>query len=170
MMVHTKQGVQNKADVPMPPSTPTLQEPPSRESCSATTQSAPAPSRRIEARAARIAALDSAFTVDPTIEAILHSDNGEWKFDDTRDEGNKDKDREDDGNYGIGGDEGSDVDEDEDYVAAEGIYDDEDEDDNFYKSSLFDDNDDNSIDDAKVLCSIGKGGWCWPQAKEWSSG
>jgi hypothetical protein len=130
MMVHTKQGVQNKADVPTPPSTPTLQEPPSRESCSATTQSAPARSRHIEARAARVAALDSAFTIDPNIKEILHSNDGEWKFDDTSNEGNKDKDREEDGNYVTGGNEGSDVDKDEDYVAAEGIYNDEDEDDN----------------------------------------
>jgi hypothetical protein len=70
MMVPTKRGVQNKADVPTPPSTPTLREPPSRESCSAATRSA-AQSSRIEARAACVAALDSAFTVDPTIKEII---------------------------------------------------------------------------------------------------
>ncbi len=134
-----------------------MQEPPSRESCSATTQSAPAQSRRIEARAAHVAALDSAFTVDPTIKEILHSDDREWKFDDTSNEGNKDKDREDDGNYLIGGNEGSDVDEDEDYVAAEGIYPNEDEDDDFYKSSLFDDNNDDSIDNAKYRVPLVRG-------------
>ncbi len=148
MMVHTKQGVRNKADVPTPPSTPASREPPSRESSSATTRSA-AQSSCIEARAARVAALDSAFTVDPTIKEIICSDNGEGKYDDTGNEGDKDKDREDDRNNAIGGNEGSDVDKDEDYVATEDIYDNEDDDDNFYKSSLFDDNDDDSIDDAK---------------------
>jgi hypothetical protein len=104
-----------------------------------------------------IAALDSAFTVDPTIKEILHSDDGEWKFDDTCDEGNKDKDREDDRNYAIGSDEGSDVDKDEGYVAAEGIHNNEDEDDDFYKSSLFDDDDDDSIDDAKYRVPLARG-------------
>ncbi len=125
-----------------------MREPPSRESCSAATRSA-AQSSCIEARAARVAALDSAFTVDPTIKEIIYSEDGEGKYDDTSDEGDKDKDREDDGNDAIGGDEGSDVDKDEDYVAAEDIYDDEDDDNDFYKSSLFDDDDDDSIDNTK---------------------
>jgi hypothetical protein len=83
MMVYTKQGAQKDA-IPTPPSTPILREPPSRESCSAATRSA-AQSSRIEARAARVAALDSAFSVDPTVEDIIYSDNREGKYDDTRD-------------------------------------------------------------------------------------
>jgi hypothetical protein len=145
MMVYTKQGVRRGA-VPTPPSTSTLREPPSRESCSAATCSV-ARSSRIEARAARIAALDSAFTIDPTVEEIIYSDNGEGKYDDTSNEG--DKDREEDGNNdAIGGNEDSEVDKDEDYVADfnDGH---DDDDDNFYKSSLFDDDDDNSVEDAK---------------------
>ncbi len=124
-MVYTKEGVQKDA-FPTPLSTPTLREPPSRESCSATTCSA-AQSSCIEARAARIAALDNAFTVDPTVEEIIYSDNGEGKYNDTSDEGDKDKDREDDGNDAIGGNEGSEVDNDEDYVVN---FKDDDEDDN----------------------------------------
>jgi hypothetical protein len=85
------------------------------------------------------------------------TDDGEGKYDDTSNEGNKDKDREDNRNDAIGGNEGSDVDEDEDYVAAEDIYDDEDDDDNFYKSSLFDDDEDNSIDDAKYRVPLVRG-------------
>ncbi len=44
-------------------------------------------------------------------------------------------------------DKGREVNEDEDYVAKE----DDDDDDNIYKSSLFDDNDDNSIDNANIV-------------------
>ncbi len=71
-----------------------------------------------------VAALDSAFTEDPTVEEMIYSDNGEGKCDDTSDEDDIDKDREDNGNDAIGSNEGSEVDEDEDYVAAEYIDDD----------------------------------------------
>ncbi len=164
-MVYTKRGVWNKADVPTPLSTPTLRELPSRESCSTTTWSA-AWSSRIEARAARIAALDSAFTVDPTVEEIIYSDNGEGKYDDTSNEGNKGKDREDDRIDAIGSNEGSEVDEDEDYVVAEDTDDDEDDNNNFYKSSLFDNDDDDSIDDTKYHVPLvrGVGVGCKPKS------
>ncbi len=133
-----------------------MREPPSRESCSVATRSA-AQSSHIKARAACIAALDSSFTVDPTIKEIIYSNNGEGKYDDTSNEGNKDKDREDDRNDAIGGNEGSDVDNDEDYVTAEDIYDNEDDNDNFYKSSLFDDDDNDSIDNAKYCVPLVRG-------------
>ncbi len=145
-MVYTKQGPWKDA-VPTPPSTPTLREPPSRESCSAATRSA-TQSSRIEARAVRAATLDSAFSVDPTVKEIIYSDDREGKYDDTSDEGDKDKDGEDDGDDAIGGDDedadkGSEVDKDEDYVAKDN---EDDDDDDFYKSSLFDDDDNNSVD------------------------
>ncbi len=114
---------------------------------------------RVDATTSRacVAALDSAFTVDPTIKEIIYSDNGEGKYDDTSDEGDKDKDREDDGNDAIGSDEGSDVDKDEYFVAVLDIYNNEDDNDDFYKSSLFDDNDDNSIDKAKYRVPLIRG-------------
>ena len=135
-----------------------MRELPSRESCSAPTRSA-AWSSRIEARAARVAALDSAFSVHLTVEEILYSDDGEGKYDDTSDEGNKDKDGEDDRDDAIGGndedaDKGSEVDEDEDYVAKD---DNDDDDDDFYKSSLFDDDDDDSVDNAKYCVPLVRG-------------
>jgi hypothetical protein len=142
-----------------------LRELPSRESCSAATRSA-AQSSRIEARAAHVAALDSAFTVDPTVEEIIYSDVGEEKYDDTSNEGNIDKDREDDGNDAIGSNEGSEVDKDEDYVVAEDIGTNEDDDDDFYKSSLFDNNDNDSINDTKyrVPSVRGAGAGCKPKS------
>jgi hypothetical protein len=109
-----------------------------------------AQSSSIEARAARVAALGTAFFVDPSINEIIYSgDNGEGKYDDTSDDGGKDKDREDNGDEVSGGDDeeadnGRDVDKDEDYVSK----DNNDDDDDIYKSSLFDDDKNNSIDDA----------------------
>ncbi len=67
----------------------------------------------------------SAFSVYPTIKEIIHSgDNGEGKYDDTSNEGNKDKDRENDRDEVSGGndedaDKGREVDKDEDYVAKD---------------------------------------------------
>jgi hypothetical protein len=88
-MVYTKQCSQ-KAIVPTPPSTLTLREPPSRELRSATCSSS------IEIRATGNAALDNAFSIDHTIKEIIYSDdNQEEKYDENRDDGNKDKDRED---------------------------------------------------------------------------
>jgi hypothetical protein len=135
-----------------------LREPPSRELRSAAIHSA-AQSSSIEARAARVAALDTAFSVDPTIKKNIYSgDDGEGKYDDTSNEGNKDKDREDDGDEVSGGDDedtdnGREVGKDEDYVAEDDI----DDDNNFYKSSLFDDDDNNSIDDAKYCVPLARG-------------
>jgi hypothetical protein len=64
-MVYTKQGACKDAIVPIPPSTPTLREPPSRGLRSATRSATQSSS--IEARATCIAALDNAFSIDPTI-------------------------------------------------------------------------------------------------------
>jgi hypothetical protein len=132
-----------------------LRELPSRELRSAATCSATR-SSSIEARAACIAALDSAFSVDPTIKEIIYSDNGERKYDDTSDEGDKDKDGDDNGDEVSGGDDedadkGREVDKDENYVAKD------DDNDNFYKSSLFDDDGDNSVDDAKYWVPSARG-------------
>ncbi len=109
-----------------------MREPPSGELRSAVTCSA-TQSSSIEARATHVAALDSAFSIDPTIEEIIYSgDDGEGKYDDTSYEGDKDKDREDDGDEVSGcndkdADKGREVDKDEDNVAE----DDNDDDVNF---------------------------------------
>ncbi len=98
---------------------PTLsRELPSRELHSATHSATQSSS--IEARAARVAALDNAFFIDPTIEEIIYSgDNGEGKYDDTSNDGNKERDREDDRDEEGGDDKDEDnnreVDKDEDY-------------------------------------------------------
>ncbi len=93
------------AIVPTPPSTPTLRELPSRELRSATR------SNSIEARAVCNAALDNAFSIDPTIEGIIYSDdNQEEKYDENSDDGNKDKDREDNGDEEGSNDEDKDKD------------------------------------------------------------
>jgi hypothetical protein len=131
LMMYTRQGAQKDA-IPASPSTPTLRELPSGELCSAVTCSATR-SSSIEARAAHVAALDTAFYVDPTIEEIIYSgDDGEGKYDDTSYEGDKDKDREDNRDEVSGGDDedadkGREVDKDEDNVAE----DDNDDDDSF---------------------------------------
>ncbi len=86
-----------------------MREPPSRELRSATRSATQSSS--IEARAARIAALDNAFSIDPTIKEIIYSgDDGEGKYDDTSNDGDKDKDREDNGDEEGGNDEDEDKD------------------------------------------------------------
>jgi hypothetical protein len=129
-----------------------LRELPSRELRSATHSSS------IEARAACSAALDNSFSIDPTIEDIIYSDDDqEEKYDENSNIGNKDKDREDNRDEEGGDDEDKDNDredgEDEDNDAKDN------DDDNFeyYKSLLFDDNYDDSIGNAKYCVPSAKG-------------
>ena len=98
---------------------------------------------------------------------MYSGDDGEGKYDDTSNEGNKDKDREDNRDEVSGGndedaDKGREIDKDEDYVAK----DNDDDDNNFYKSSLFDDNVKDSFNNAKyrVLSARGAGAGCKPKS------
>ncbi len=123
-MVYTKQGDRKDTFVPTPPSTPTLREPPSRELHSATR------SISIEAKAARNAALDNAFSIDPTIEEIIYSDDDqEEKYDENSNDGDKDKDREDDGDEEGDNDEDKDKDREDDEDEDNDAEDDDDDDD-----------------------------------------
>ncbi len=106
----------------------------------------------------RNAALDNDFSTDPTTKGIIYSDDDqESKYNKNSNEGNKDKDREDNGDEDGGDDEDKDKDreddKDEDNDAEDANY----YDDNFYKSLLFDDNDDNSIGNAKYCVPLARG-------------
>ncbi len=152
-MVYTKQGAQKDAIVPTPPSTPTLREPLSRELHSGTRSSS------IEARTARNAALDNAFSIDPTIKEIIYSnDNQEEKYDENSNNGNKDKDGEDNGDEEGSNDEDKDKNREDDKDEDDDAKDNNDDDDKFYKKRLlFDKDDDNSIGDAKHCVPLAKG-------------
>jgi hypothetical protein len=125
-MVYTKRGAQKDVIVLTPPSTPTLRELPSRELRLATQSS------KIEARAARNAALDNAFSIDPTIKEIIYSgDDEDRKYDDTSNDGNKDKDREDNKDEEGGNDEDKDKDREDDKDEDDDAKDNDDDNDNF---------------------------------------
>ncbi len=150
--MYTKRGAQKDAIVPTPPSTPTLREPPSRELRPATCSSS------IEDRAARNAALGNAFSIDPTIKEIIYSDDDqEEKYDDNSNDGNKDKDREEDGDKEGGNDEDKDKDREDDKDEDNDTKDNDDDNDKFYKSLLFDNDDDDSIGNAKYCVPLVKG-------------
>jgi hypothetical protein len=124
-MVYTKQGAWKDAIVPTPPSTPTLRELPSRELRSATHSSI------IEARAVRNAALGNAFSFDSTIREIEYSgDDKEGKYDDTSNDGNKDKDGEDNRDEEGGNDEDKDKDREDDKDEDDDAEDNNDDDNN----------------------------------------
>ncbi len=151
-MLYTKQGAQKDAIVSTIPSTPTLREPSSRELQSATCSSS------IETGTARNAALDNAFSIDPTIKGIIYSyDDQEDKYDENRDDGNKDKDREDGGDEEGGNNEDKDKDREDDKDEDDDAKDNDDDNDQFYKSLLFDDDDDDSIGNVKYCIPSAKG-------------
>jgi hypothetical protein len=103
------------------------------------------------------AALDNAFFIDPTIKGIIYSgDEEEGKYDDTSNDGDKDKDREDNGDEEGGDDEDKDKDRQDDKDEDDDAKDNNDNND-FYKRLLFDDNDDNSIDNAKYCVLLARG-------------
>ncbi len=104
------------------------------------------------------AALDNALlSIDPTIKKIIYSgDIKEGKYDDTRDDGNKDMVRGDNGDEEGGNDEDKDKDREDDKDEDDDTKEDDVDDNNFYKILFFHDDDD-SIDDLK---------YCVPLARE----
>ncbi len=93
----------------------------------------------------------------PLQEITYSDDNQEAKYDENRDDGDKDKDREDSRDEEGGNDEDKEKDREDDKDEDNDAKDNNDDDDNFYKSLLFDDDDDNSIGNVKYRVPSARG-------------